>query len=334
MSQFLQNHPGKPKFPFHPKFGKIYIRQMNKSIKWLFWLGIFLTPITGVSFIFSLFLWRWQAAQPAREQKRYYKDSGLDWLPIEKRQALQLYAPAAYFEYIWTETLEMEPCLERYKDKQVPKFEYLSLSKQTDFIGGLERSWGVISNRNFEDTVKTLFEGLHSQRFLYAMKFVDKNEIDKLVLRLSDLTHFTEEKIKQSLHSQDNRPSTLLWGFDLWRIIPLTRKAYCAGLISEQRAWEILLKVSDWVHAMFPNLDSFYDSYRLGNAYWSDDVETCLERRQWVEKYHAQCDWPIKSVPWPENVKVEFPRYVWDSFAQEMDDIRKAEFADVEHLII
>ena len=323
---FLQNHPHKPRFPVRAVWAKSYVRGMNSNVKLLFWLGWLLMPVVMISPLLSLFLWRRESKAPVREQLRYYRDNNLDWLPLEKRQALRLHAPVAYWAYEWSETLEYEPCLRRYEMRTPPKFEYLTLSKPESYIKSLNESWGIISARTFEERVEQLFLGLHSQRFAYAMHF--EKECEQMVQRLADLTHLSEYSIKQTLIGQNGRPPTLLWGFDLWRLLPMTRKAYMSNLISEERAWEVLLKMANWVHGLFPSLDAFYDSYRLGNAYWSNEPESCAERRAWIDNYQKKCDWPIKSLTWPENVQPDYPNYVWDSFKQK----NQKEYSDPSYM--
>lgn len=94
------------------------------------------------------------------------------------------------------------------------------------------------------------------------------------------------------------KPKPLLWGFDLWRVIAMSREAFMAGYVSEEEAWKNILKASALIYYLFDDFESFFDNRRLGAAYWSNDLKTTTSHMDRWKLYNEQCDWPQKDLPW------------------------------------
>lgn len=232
-----------------------------------------------------------------REQKKYYRlAGGLSWLPQEKREALQLDGPYCYHAGQWVETLEYWPCDIRLPRKTT--FTTFRITTTEDRLVANDQAWGVLSEQSYEERVRSLFNGMHSQLFASDKLVMTEAEKKALVFRLRDLTQLPEAYIKSCWEPHGNKPPLLLWAFDLQRIVELSRTSFMAGLITEQQAWEQLLKASHYVHALFDNSDDFFNNYRLGHAYWSNDFGKTSEVSQMQKAYNNTCHWPIKEVPW------------------------------------
>jgi hypothetical protein len=76
------------------------------------------------------------------------------------------------------------------------------------------------------------------------------------------------------------RLAQLLWAWDLWRFIPLSRNAFMAGLVTEQEAWTHILRASAIVHALFDDLQSYHRNLCIGHAFWCDDYAASRTRRE------------------------------------------------------
>jgi hypothetical protein len=267
--------------------------------------------VLSVRFIRNM--WR----RPKREQALYYKASGQDWLPEPKRQALRLDLVSAYQHGFWCETLEYYP-LEWRVGNQRHKFSYLALQPAAVYRKQLDDDWSIISASEFEEMATRILErGWHSYDF--TVNFLYNDPERKLMTRLVQLTGLSEEYIQGVFEDRpDGRPPKLIWAFDWWRLIIMTRHAFMAQYISEERAWEIILQAAAYVYEVFDSYEDFYNNYRLGNAYWSNSYETTRDRREAFEYYAATCGWPIRQLAWPEARGVVLPEQVRTAFAHEL----------------
>src|SRR5690606_34506539 len=112
------------------------------------------------------------------------------------------------------------------------------------------------------------------------------------------------------------KPKPLIWGFDLWRVIPMSRNAYMAGDITEDEAWKNMLKAADLACYLFDSFEAFYDNYRLGNAYWSNDLEITNLRLQMWKLYEEKCDWEERNLPWRSDNTPEISTAMQTGFAE------------------
>ncbi len=221
---------------------------------------------------------------------------GLTWLPPEKREVLQLDAPDSYHYGEWAETLEYWPCAIRLP-KQV-NFKTFTLTTQEERLAVSDESWGVLSEKSYHETVDRLFKGMHSQLFAADQQLMGEEDKHQITARLAGLTQLPESYVQACWQSDGNKPALLLWGFDLRRIIWLSRTSFMAGLISEETAWKNMLKTSGYIHALFDDIDDLFNNFRLGNAYWSNDFKVTNERSQMHKVYKEKCDWPVKDIAW------------------------------------
>ncbi len=162
-----------------------------------------------------------------------------------------------------------------------------------------------------------LWAGMHSERFAVYAVFSD-GEMFKV---LGSLIEESPEYVQQCSRSINGRPLILLWGFDLWRAIVLSRNCFAAGYISEEIAWKNILKTADYAYEIFDSFDVFYTNYRLGNAYWSRDFDTVKKRLKEFQFYKEHCDWPMAQLPWPNSKGIFMEQYMKDGFADVVNSI-------------
>ena len=48
-------------------------------------------------------------------------------------------------------------------------------------------------------------------------------------------------------------------------------------------------------------MDDYYNNFRLGHAYWSNDFKLTGEKLKGHKAYNTECDWPIKQIAWRKN---------------------------------
>lgn len=356
MKELLQNNPGERQFPVKTR-AKYYAQHQGRDMSNIV-QGFVIIPLLFISGSFAWFVFpemrhRQQEApevisqslmvfgtavliclaciilsirfirnmwrRPKREQQLYYRLSGQDVLPDEKRQALRLDLVTAYQHGFWAETLEYYPLQARVY-AQRNKFSYLNLQPAEVYRKQLDDDWGIISAAEFEEiAAKILTRGWHSYDFTVNLLYNDPER--KLMTRLVQLTGLPEQYIQHCFEDGvDGRPPKLIWGFDWWRLIIMSRHAFMAGYITEERAWEIILQAAGYVYEVFENYEDFYNNYRLGNAYWSNAYETTRERREAYEYFSATCGWPIRHLAWPAPGQTILPENVRTAFAHELAD--------------
>lgn len=322
MQQFIQNHPGeqdtRPKY--NPQDGNAKIlggaffvlialilgitytvlgrlKEIGKIQTWMYDAGLVLALVLG-SLLGSLLI-RKMRRKRLKEQKRYYRLFGASWLPQEKREALQLDVPDGYPYGEWIETLEYWPS--EVRGAQPGDFKTFLVTTKVERLVGNDQSWGVLSAASYQEIIDQLFKGMHSQLFAADNRLMQADARKRMLDRLATLTQLPESYIESCWVRKGKRPPQLLWGFDLNRIIELSRTSFMAGLISEEIAWQNILKASDYAHALFDSLDDFYINFRLGHAYWCNDFRRCADKRKGHIAYTEHCDWPIRNVRWRKN---------------------------------
>ncbi|RNL78032.1 DUF1266 domain-containing protein [Sinomicrobium pectinilyticum] len=348
--RFIQNNPGEWDFPPKPRWenalpGNNYSPRDTAIALVVFFVGV---PAALVYFTahtiwgdFRAFLAagtvlvvfgftfmrvsRFLLLRQAREQGKYYRQAGISWLPEEKRAALQLDAPMMFEYGFWPESLEHWPVEVRFS--KPPVFKSLPLEAATPFLQQLDEDWGILlSERAYDKWVASLMDGVHSGQFAFHLAFPaesEEGEGNLLVKRLAELTELPENYVSACGTSVNGMPPKLIWGFDLWRVFPMSRQAFMAGLISEDKAWDNMLKASTLAHAIFDSLEDFFDNYRLGHAYWSGQyAQTRLRKERW-DNYEANCRWPIKSVAWKKTSVGALPDDVRNGFAGQIAQEKK-----------
>ncbi|OTA15077.1 Inner membrane protein YnjI [Xenorhabdus vietnamensis] len=260
---------------------------------------------------------------PIIEQKSYYSQAKCSVLSEEKRQALRLHIVSCYYDGFWTETLEHYPLESRVSHDNY-QYRILPLSDAKPHQSEVYKSWGILNEKDYWEILHELWAGMHSERFAVDAVFTD-GEMFKV---LGSLIEEQPEYVQQCSRSIDGRPPALLWGFDLWRAIVLSRNCFSAGYISEETAWKNILKTADYVYEIFGSFDEFHTNYRLGNAYWSRDFDTVKERLKEFLFYKEHCDWPIAQLPWLNAKGIFIEQYMKDGFADVVNSILRDQMED------
>lgn len=233
--------------------------------------------------------------EQTQQQRRYYQQAGLVPLEEPQRQALRLDIVQLYDCGFWSETLEYYPLAARVAGDNYD-YSRFRLASADNYLTRLEEDWGITTEQDYHEMLHELHEGMHSRLFAEQSSY----RAEMLSQHLSKLTGVKPAQILDCLRpSLDNRPPALLWGFDLWRGIVMSRNAFSAGLISEEQAWTDLLKTADLVYEIFPSFDAFYTNYRIGNAFWSNNAEMAKFRLTQFDCYKKYCRWPIAQLRWP-----------------------------------
>lgn len=257
------------------------------------------------------------------EQKKYYRLAGnLTWLPPEKREALQLQAFSCYHAGSWVETLEYWPSEIRLPGKT--RFTTFQVVSKEDRLASNDEAWQVLSEKTYTERIDALFAGMHSRLFAADRQVMAAKDRNVMVSRLGELTQLPENYISSCWEPQNGKPAILVWAFDLQRVIELSRTSFMAGIISEQKAWEQMLKASGYIHALFDNFDDFLNNYRLGHAYWCNDFKLTNEQAQMQKAYNHDCEWPIKNVTWTKKDLSILPEVVLNACKEYVqEDIKK-----------
>lgn len=240
-----------------------------------------------------------------REQQSYY-ELGRFTVSVEQMHLEALQLDGVNAEFGWTETLELWPTLVRFPDGP-PKFRTLSLLPPEEAKIQLDRDWGVLSTNDYHERLDALFSGLHSLQFL---ELAQSEQGNRLLDRVAGVAELPRRDVESVLVGT-TAPARLLWGWDLWRVIPLSRNAFMAGLVSEQEAWSHILRASAIVHALFEDLASYHRNLRIGHAFWCDDYAMARARRERLEAFERnEPQRPISGVPWTRRSVDTLPSQV------------------------
>lgn len=342
-NKLLQNHPGYLEYPTKPMtllkhqslvfricFVLLFIVLICLAAFTSFTLAIFFfnsdpIPEKGYTLVFgmvastliALALFGYMAYKglnrPRVEQRLYYKIAGIEPLSERQRQALRLDIVPCYQYGYWVETLESNALKSRVADRQ-DQFKILQLVEASYFSEPLLEWWGIKNAEDYHQMISQLWNGMHTRDFALN---VNGREGKALAGQLAGLIGMPETYVLNCTKpGKDNRPPSLVWGFDLWRAINITRWAFGAGYISEQQAWKDLLYSADMVHEIFASFNQYWLSYRLGNAYWSRDPETTRQRLDVWVNYESYCDWPIAKLDWPARPDIELSHNIRSGFGR------------------
>ncbi|WP_340609722.1 DUF1266 domain-containing protein [Xenorhabdus bharatensis] len=281
-----------------------------------FILSVLLVCFTLFGIFLSIYTFFHVKNLPIAEQKDYYQQAGLSILPEEKRQALRLDIVGSYNSGFWVETLEHYPLKSRILQHN-DKYRFFPLSESTPHQSQLYTDWGIVDKEGYLKMLYELWAGMHSKHFAVDSVLAD----GKMFKELSVLIEESTEYVQQCSRSINGRPPALLWGFDLWRAIVLSRNSFAAGYISEEMAWDNILKTADYVYQLFDSFDEFYTNYRLGNAYWSRDFDRAKKRLENFRFYKSHCDWPIAQLPWPKRKDIFMEEYMSNGFADWVNSV-------------
>ena len=334
----LQNHPGELVYPVRstsledaPKRSRVIVhgllllgilvggvgmiwtgivREMPEPSPLGLTVGVLLTVAGAAALVVALLQARRAVTARAREQRLYYALGGLTPLTPRAYAAIQLDGHNIATG-CWSETLE--PCpVEVRLPQPHPTFRALPVYPREEILEDLDGSWGVLSAEGYRAIVQQLFEGMHSAPFASIAAGPDAREMGQ---RLGELLGTSAQRVAQAAEPVDGRPPALLWAFDLWRIVRISRDAYAAGLVSEDEAWTTIYRASDWIHAIFPSLEEFQLNLRLGHAFWCNNLQQINERKRNLDAFFANDPpRPVRDAPWVQ-ADVELPPYVLDGFA-------------------
>ncbi len=295
--------------------------------------GLIWVSVVGLLVVITIFymFYRQSVNLPVREQLRYYQLGNVKPLTLEQAKALRLHIVEMYHGGFWIKTLEYYPCDIRVNN---PKFKPQSfyVADRSNYKAGLNDDWGVVSKAQYENMVEELFSGMHSKLFAVDMDYTihyksymrgaTAEELKNIgsqnanfVNRLAGLIEKPATYVTACFEELAGKPKPLIWGFDLWRVIPMSREAFMAGYIPEEEAWKNILRASALIHYLFDSFDSFYDNVRLGNAYWSNDLKTTTKRLEMKKLYDERCDWPQRDLPWSSDLMPDISEEMRTGFA-------------------
>jgi hypothetical protein len=359
MDVLLQNNPGDRVFPAKIKWR--YFEQSKNNYRGLYLLAVFLFmigvvlalgigiylfqggrqvnvdyPLNYVPPIHKPTVWpavaamigsitafiligRYVASGPKREQAIYYKNSGAKVLSEEKRQALKLDLVSSYYAGFWSETLEYYP-LAALKGSY--HYKHLKPEQSMRYRKQLDKDWNILTTEDYYAVSgRLLSEGYHARSFAVTIQL--KNENNTVSKRLAGLTELPESYVLSCLQPGANgRPPKLTWAFEYWRAVILARHAFMAGYITEERAWDDLLRAASLSFEIFESFEDFNNNYRLGHAFWSYALEATKEKLDRYNLYKAQCNWPQTKLQWPAPKGIVLPAYITNGFANDVAEAR------------
>lgn len=298
------------------------------TTNFLLWIGVI-----GILMVAALFylVYKRSASIPTKEQLRYYELGNVKPLSAEQAKALRLHIVEMYHDGFWLNTLEYFPCNVRVNN---PKFSPTSffVADKSIYKAGINEDWGIVSKEQYEQMVEDLFGGMHSQLFAIDMDYTihyasyarggSPDDLKKInagnqnfINRMAGLVEKSSSYVMECFQERAGKPKPLLWGFDLWRVIAMSREAFMAGYATEEEAWKNITKASSLIYYLFDDFESFYDNRRLGAAYWSNDLKTTTAHMGMWKLYNEQCDWPQKDLPWTMDSVPEIPDEMRTGFA-------------------
>lgn len=286
MTRLLQNHPGYSRYPVQgfswALFKELSFRRRLVGITLIAIGLLFVYTVLGPLMICAGYWFiYWGASRKKREQKKYYKLANISAPTKKQLEALQLGSFNIFDCNQWTDTLETWPCEVRVPGK-LNAFKSLPVIKTRNLVGQLEESWSIISTKDYKDTYSALLKGLHTERFV--KDYYSQDNPKDMAQRICGLVQI-EETVFEQLLTFDRGPRKLIWAWDLWRAIGISRWSFECGFIDEETAWENILQASSYAHTIYDDLDEFLIGMRVGHAYWCNDFKDALERRDSVDRY-------------------------------------------------
>lgn len=325
MNVFIQNHPGEGvhhkldsyshKMIFALSLGasifmsiatfvaSYYFTSLNRSF---YGLGVIFWILFG--FVFMLIFMPaglYKRKFMLSEQRKYYRESNLELLPENKRLALSLYAHRAYEDRHWAETLELFPTSVRFNGKKKPRFFTLPVQDKSKSLKYLKEWWGIDSETKYVETIEQLFDGARSLPFAYKLQYGTAEEIENLVNRLSGFKDLNNKVAKdyavKCFEINSEHEGKLFLGFDALCVLQVARWGFTAGLVSEERAWNDILKATDSIYVSFDNEEDYFKNYLLGLFLWMGDKSRVSSAKQKWFEFKKLCNWPITKVQWPNK---------------------------------
>jgi len=255
------------------------------------------------------------------QQYNYYKWGNVSPPTSRQKEALQLMAFRNAEHLTWSETLEFEPSERRVRHIKNfrQKLDTLEIFDKNYFLNGLDNYWGIATKKDFEFQANQLLSTSHTYSFLMASLGEDA---DNMKNRLLDLTGLSEAYYDACLERDTGKPPKLIWAWEFWRLIAISRTAFSAELLEEDDAWNYIYKASDWAHCIFDDLEDFYNNILLGCAFWSNQLSKVNEKKDAIATL-KRLDWPILHESWTKPTNVDLPDYVQTGFQKEIEAILK-----------
>jgi len=354
MSNFLQNHIGFKEFPVKKYFTPTIVQQLSIPKRLLISAsaGIgFVVLLLGFVLLFSdpgesakidaikmglgaivlgggmICFWYYQIYQASNtnrtQQFQYYEWGKISPPTLRQKAALQLMAFRTAEQLTWPETLEMEPSERRVRHitdfRQ--KLDTFEIFDKNYFLNGLDSWWGIVTKKDFEFQANQLLTSSHTYNFLMASLGEDATAMKS---RLLDLTGLSERYYDACLERKTGKPPKLIWAWEFWRLIAITRTAFSAELLEEEEAWTYIHKASDWAHYIFDDLDDFHNNLLLGCAFWSNQLSKVNEKKDAIAAL-KEVNWPILHTPWTKPTGVNLPDYVQTGYQKEVEAVLKPE---------
>ncbi|WP_405206393.1 DUF1266 domain-containing protein [Aquimarina sp. LLG6339-5] len=279
----------------------------------------FLAIVIGViiSLFFIVSFLKKQRKLAIKEQQTYYKLGNVVPLNIDQKKAIRLNLVHMFYGGGWSETLEVFPCNIRLGQH---KFNPQTFDIQFDILYQqyLNEDWGVLNKEQYHEMIARLFDGMHSKWFAQDIASDSAND---MINQISGLTKVAPMYIEKCGIISNDKPKKLIWGFDLFRVIPMSRWAFMAGYISENEAWKNILKASELIYYLFDSHEDYYDNYRVGHAFWSNNFEACTDRLQKWTYFKEKCDWPANNLAWTQPESITLPENMKNNFATHLSEI-------------
>lgn len=306
-------------------------------------LPIIIFVLLAVYIVYTL---RQEINRPVKEQLKYYELGKLQPLAEKQQKALRLVLVSTYYDGFWIKTLEYYPCEVRVNTNEFKPKSFFIASKE-NYKQQINDDWGIVSKAQYKQWVEELFSGLHSKQFAVDMEYATnadayinrysgeeeklniKKQNENFISRLAGLIEKPEAYVLDCNTELNGKLKKLVWAFDLGRVIPMAQNAFMAGLITEDEAWHDILKAAGLSYFLFNSYEDFFDNYRLGHAYWSDNLEQTRSRLDMWKLYVEKCDWPEKHLDWssdlipaiPDEMKTGFRNYIASKLKKEREEI-------------
>lgn len=337
LKQTLQNYSGSKEYPPQPEW-KLVLKAI-KSPYWIHSITLFLLFLYCASIIyyatFSLIvkasIWGITLLilfiavyfinnimkKNITAQLKYYEINNIQELSSEQAQALQLCLCIDYNWGRWNETLEYYPLLEKIEELDFIGIVVTSIENERYH---LYNSFEILLTEEYHSLIGRIFsEGLFTAKFLHKYVFPENG-----MKRLARLSSISIQEIGRYIQPNEINERKLIWGYEFFNVIFITRQAYMAQLISEDVAWENILKASSYIHTLFDNFDDFYLNYILGNVVSFESMEKANDRWSEYIEYKNYCQWRFKNLNWQKQ-SVELPEIVSTVYSIAFDDFYQDE---------
>ena len=174
----------------------------------------------------------------------------------EQKWGLMAGALLCYYNKFPLDTLEIFGKNSDYTKKEIAR--------------SLEKSWGVEDRASYIDTVESLLKDGHRRSFeQYGQEVKTIPDIAYIPLCKNYLEEYGDFSKLYLLRNYYPKLKAGILGWDMSRIIYLSRVSYTLGYISEEDAWKYIYKAATTIQKNFNNWQDLWESYLIGRNYWS-----------------------------------------------------------------